>query len=480
MAVDQTHPQYDQNLPKWSLVRACDEGSQAIKAGGVKYLPMPNPDDGSKENKSRYTAYVERASYVNFTGHTKEGMTGMVFKQETRVELAPDIKYMVENANGGGLSLEQMIKDAVSDNLTIGRYGLLSDYPGAPPGLTQSQVAALNLQASILAYPAESIINWRTMMVGGVKKLSVVVLQEPTEKISEDGFSFEELMYHRVLLLKIIEGKLTYVQNVYDENNELIAWETGETEEGEKVVTADIFPRKSDGSLWDEIPFTFIGSVNNDEKPDKAPLYDIAEINISHYRNSADFEESSFMVGQPTPVIAGLTQTWVDDNFKDGIQLGSRGGVMLPEGGSGSLLQADPNQMPSQGMTDKEKQMVSIGASIIEDAVGGEVVDAAKGRMAGKSSKLGNAVANVEKAFIKAIGWAMEFMGATKEPEIEINREFYDATIDPQMVIAQIQLLDRGIIAKQDLRGNLRQAGQIKADRTDEIIDGEAEAIEIL
>jgi hypothetical protein len=62
-------------------------------------------------------------------------------------------------------------------------------------------------------------------------------------------------------------------------------------------------PKRGDGEAWNYIPFTFVGSVNNDETPDLPPLYDLAVLNVAHYRNSADYEESCYMVGQPTPYL---------------------------------------------------------------------------------------------------------------------------------------------------------------------------------
>jgi hypothetical protein len=54
--------------------------------------------------------------------------------------------------------------------------------------------------------------------------------------------------------------------------------------------------------------------------------------------------------------------------------------------------------------------------------------------------------------------------------DIEINKQFYDMSIDPQEVIAGIQLLDRGVIADSDLRGKLRKTGWIDSERTDDEI----------
>jgi hypothetical protein len=478
MAVSAQHNDYQKFIALWQMLRDCDDGANAVKTRrgaalgqmgsmpGTAYLPPPNADDGSAANKLRYAAYLQRASFVNFVGHTKEGMLGMVFRKATSLEVDAGIEYIKANANGEGLSADQLIKLAAADTLLVGRFGLLVDYPQMREGLTAAQTAGQ--EARILTYPAESIINWRCETINGKQRLSMVVLREPTEKVSDDGFEVVELMYHRVLLL--VDG--VYIQRLYDENDDLL----GTDQDG--TFTADIVPRKADGSTWSVIPFSFVGSINNDEAIDKAPLYDIAEINIAHYRNSADYEESSFLVGQPTPVFSGLTQSWVDQNMGDGVAFGSRAAVLLPESGSASLLQAGDNQMPLKGMEIKEQQMVRIGTRIIQDRGGVETAEAAKIRFAGQNSKLGAIIGNVEESFSQCLVWAMEFMGGTLEPEIAINREFYEASVDPQLIVAAMQLMDRGVIALPDLRHQLRRSGMISAERTDDEIDSDAEIID--
>ncbi|HBD10831.1 MAG TPA: hypothetical protein DCZ13_01715 [Porticoccaceae bacterium] len=147
----------------------------------------------------------------------------------------------------------------------------------------------------------------------------------------------------------------------------------------------------------------------------------------------------------------------------------------LPEGGSAALLQASPNTLPGEIMDKKEQQMIKLGARIIEDTGGQETAEAARIRFAGQNSKLGAVIGNVESAFMQCLGWAADFMGDT-DYNIEINRQLYDATIDPQIVLAKIQLMDRGVIAKADVRQSLRSAGMISDDRTDEMLDSEAES----
>ena len=461
MSVSTQSKEYADNVDLWKKSRDAVNGATAVKAKGAKYLPKPNPEDSSAENTARYDDYVARANYVNFTGATLDGMLGMVFRKEQAVDLQGEIAYMEENANGAGLTLEQMARSLISNMLQAGRHGLLTEYPEAPKredgtALTKAEVVKLGLQANIKAYPAERVINWRTVVVGGIEKLSLVVLEEDHEEVSDDGFESETKTYHRVL--KLVDG--LYEQTLYNENEEIIV---------------EFEPKDAKGQRWTEIPFIFAGAENNDPDVDRAPLYDIAEVNIAHYRNSADFEESCYMVGQPTPYAAGLTQTWVDANMKNGVVIGSRRFLNLPVDGSAGLLQAAPNSMPEAGMTAKELQMVKLGARLITDASGTETAEAARIRYAGQNSKLAAVVGNAEAALKQCFEWAMQFMGGAGENEYVLNREFYDKTADPQMVIAKIQLLDRGVIAMRDMRDGLRSTGVIESDRTDEEIEAEAE-----
>ena len=472
MPVSDKHPYYIKCQPKWSLVRDCCEGSQAVKQArnntsnvsgtlesqqGSLYLPPPNPTDNSQENKHRYRAYVTRANFVNFTDSTKQAFVGMVFSKNPIIELPQQIAGMVEDVNGNGESVESTAKRTLDEQLKCGRQGLLVDYPEVQMGLTLAQTAQIN--PFFKFYQTEDVINWKTKVYNGKIMLCMVVLKECHEE-PIDEFRTEKKDRYRVLMLNE-DGY--YIQRLYNEDDELLIID----EEG----NTDIYPRKADGSLWTEIPFIFIGAINNDSEPDKAPLYDIAEVNIAHYRNSADYEESCFLVGQPTPVVAGLTQGWVDDNFKNGLEIGSRAVIPLPEGGSATLLQASPNQMPEQGMINKEKQMIQIGAKIITDSGQAETAEAAKIRFAGQNSKLATIVSNIEDAYKTAFEWALMFSGGDGDIVFKLNREFYDKAVDPQLIMAKIQLLDRQVISTADMRSYMRDANIIASDRTDEDID---------
>jgi hypothetical protein len=471
MPVSSQHKDYTNNIQKWRLVRDCVEGSNAIKSAksmsgnasgltllslpGTQYLPAPNPEDNSAQNKLRYQAYRDRANFVNFTAYTKDGFAGMIARLESEKDFPAEAEYLLENADGAGLSIDEIEHRVTDELMTTGRIGLLVDFPASDGGT----VAQTNgLQASIKTYTAENIINWKTEVIDGRTVLSMVVLLETVEK-QLDEFESECVKQYRVL--RLLEN--TYVQQLYDEDENLI-------------YSAQ--PRNSAGALWREIPFVIAGTIDNGPSVDKATLYDLAEINIAHYRNSADFEESSFIVGQPTPVFTGLNQAWVKEILKGGVQIGSRAGVLLPEGANALLLQANSNQMPSEGMKEKELQMIKVGAKIITDSSGAETAEAARIRFSGQNSKLALVVCNAERALIKCVEWVLEFMGGSGEIVYEINKQFYESTVNPQLLVANIQLMDRGVIGKTDVRDYLRKSGVIDAMRTDEELDSELDQVD--
>jgi len=439
MPINTKNKEYLANSQKWAVVRDCEEGASAVKAKRDKYLPKP----GGSE--ARYDDYLMRANFVNYTAATVNGLLGMVFREDAEIDLQPDLEYLLTDANGNGLTLDQQTRRVVRDLIVTGRMGLLVDFPAVEPGASRADTAGL--RANIVLYPTERIINWR--------EKTLVVLEEEHE-VHIDEYASECRTYHRVLRLE--DGQ--YVSELYDDKDVLIAYAE---------------PRMSNGARWTEIPFIFAGAENNDQNVDKPPLYDLAEVNIAHYRNSADFEESSYMVGQPTPWISGLTQHWIEEVLQGQIMLGSKAVIFLPDGAQADLLQATDNQMPERGMAAKEAQMIKLGARLIEDTKTNESATGAAIRFGGQTSVLATIVGNAEAAMLKCINWAGMFMGATGDNVFQLNREFYDREANPQTIMAAIQLLDRGVIAMSDLRGNLRASGMLDNDRTDDEIDGEAE-----
>jgi hypothetical protein len=219
-------------------------------------------------------------------------------------------------------------------------------------------------------------------------------------------------------------------------------------------------PVDGSGAPLTEIPFVFVGSTNNDAFVDQAPLYDLAVLNIAHYRNSADYEESCFIVGQPTPYIAGVTEQWIKTAFPKGVQLGSRSAICLPETGSAGLIQAQPNTMTKEAMDHKEKQMLALGAKLVEKSTVQRTLGEAQLDSASETSILTSSANNVSAAYTKSLTTCAMFLGVPDEQcSFKLNTDFPAMALGPadrQQLLLEWQ---GGAISFSEMRAKLHSAG---------------------
>lgn len=134
---------------------------------------------------------------------------------------------------------------------------------------------------------ALDVVNWDSVMIDNQKKLCLVVIREFKSERGADGFSKTEQEQYRVLRLEQEgNGEYIYSVQVYTKG------EKGNWVGGEKK-----FPTDYNGNFWTYIPFTFVGAIDNSEEIKKPPLLPLANLNLAHYRDSADFQESVFIWG---------------------------------------------------------------------------------------------------------------------------------------------------------------------------------------
>ncbi|HFV9291458.1 TPA: DUF4055 domain-containing protein [Serratia fonticola] len=458
---DLPRAEYTRALPSWQLVKDCVAGSKAVKARGVKYLPKPDPTNSSKENEERYAALKKRAMFLNVTARTEDGLIGAMFRKTAELKLPGSVEYLKDNATGSGMSLEQLSKTAVGECLETGRGGFFADYPVVNDSTdgVQSRTAADKRSANVVFYDALSIIDWETESVDDVQQLVYVNLSEKISEFSHLDYQRTDICQNRILVMA--DG--VYHQRIYRDGNQV----------------SDNIPTDFNGKPFDHIPFWFVGAKTNTADIDKAPLEDLAEVNILHYGNSATVEESGFISSQPT--LFFTTDISQQDFAKwnpNGIQVGSTTGYSLGKTGTAILVQAEAGQLARELMKDKEDQMLMIGARIVQKSGGQETAEAARMRYGSDNSILSTIAGNVSEALKSAILDAQRFKMQEPQPEettFWLPQEYFDEVMDAQMILAQVQLWQQGIIAKSDLRVNLRQAAILESDRTDKDIDADRE-----
>lgn len=415
------HAEYVKNLPYWQKLDDVCEGEDAVKAKGEKYLPMPNAHDKSPANKSAYEAYLTRAVFYEVTGTTSNSLVGAAFATDPSFKFPPELAHLERNANGAGLSTYQLAQNGIRHLLKHYRCALYVDYPDVPPARNLAEFKAQKAYPMIHLLNALDVVNWDSVMVDNQKKLCLVVIREFRSERGADGFSKTEQEQYRVLRLEQ-EGNGEYIYSVQ-------VYTKGE--KGNWVGGDKKFPTDYNGNFWTYIPFTFVGAIDNSEEIKKPPLLPLADLNLAHYRDSADFQESVFYMGQPQYFAKGVTWEWYDQAKKRGIYIGAKVLLPLPENGGLGIVQADPNTLAREAMKDKWEKMKEMGARLIEKGSGSKkTATEANSDDAVQHSVLSLCVVNMNEALSAALRWAAKFVTPnvdvlTKDDLMfEISQEF--------------------------------------------------------
>lgn len=438
---------------EWTIIKDCLEGEVKIKEKGFEYLPYPTTSADSCDNNEhdpRYKAYKARANFMNVTRRTVYELLAQVFIKTPIAEVVDNkiMKLLSDNATGNGVSLEQCAKTSLKYALAYAYGGIFVDFP-------QTDVVSVNqynegiYRPTITPYSPFAIRNFRVEDFGAEERLTLVVLQENYWDYDSDGFEVAEKQQLRVLRL---DKAGEYVQHIY----------RGEsyTADGKAVgwkKELEIKPTDLNNKPLREIPFYFIGMENNNPYPDNPIMYDLATLNISHYRNSADYEETMFVAGQATLFVSGLETS---NNKDPKVKLGVTGGINLKNGGTCGLLQAKSDSGLAESMEKKEKAMAKFGAKFLETDNVAKTAYQVKVENPSQGSILANCADNVSKAYTKALQFAHNLVGLdASSVRFELNTDFEYNRVGTDEQNQVINSWTAGAIAFEEMREVLRRAG---------------------
>lgn len=428
--VSTQHPEYSAATKRWKLIRAIiDNDAQC-------YIRTPDVDDPVRSKQ-----YKEDAILTNFTKLTRDGLTGLVFRKPPEIELPAAISHLFDDATGSGINIWQFSQSTTSETISLGRWIILND------------VNNENKKGYMKPYAPETVINWKTRLVKGVVRPWLITLCEWIVKEDpDDPFCQDLVKQYRVLRL---DENDVYFQEIYDADEEF----------KERIDVQD-----KDGKSFDYIPAVAIGSQNNDWVVDLQSLYDLAILNLGHYRCSADLLESSWICGQPTYHLnVGDTSEEEFKNSNTDIVVGARK-MVITRNGRLDMIQANPNNLVSKIMEDILKQAASVGAKLIEGAQGTrETAEGAKIRYGSQNSALYILSKNVEWGILECLKIQCRFADANPDDVVfKLNDEFFEPTADPQVIAQQIMLLEREVISPEEVRDYCKRTGVLDPLKTDE------------
>jgi hypothetical protein len=439
-------------FPKWERARDCYDGSDAVKDEGVKYLPKLDTHKRlSSGGEDQYKEYVMRALYFNATGRTVEGLAGALFQVAPLVTAPMALEPHLEDITLAGKSFDLFGLEMVREVLLTGRFGVLIDMPNQEVDAVEGFTNLKEIRPYWIAYRAEDIISWKTTRLEGKQLLTRVILQENIEEEDgEDPYVPKEVEQWRVL--ELVNG--VYTQFIFRQDTE---------KEDTFILTDTIVPTRR-GEKMPFLPFTFVGPTSTSPEVQKPPLLDMIDVNLSHYRTSADLEHGRHKVALPTPWVAGAIGS------KHGpLVIGSGAAWMLEKDGRAGMLEFTGQGLGAleKATADKQKMMGTLGARLLEEQSGAaETATAVNMRHAGESATLRTIAQTAGFALTQALRVHSWWLGTHATPsdlrqiQCDLNKEFFTTRLKPQELQVLIMALQSDTISMETFYANL-QRGEI-------------------
>lgn len=441
MPVDTKHKDYLAMVSEWEKMTHCCTCEKVIHDQAELYLPrLSNMSD------AQYDAYKLRAAFVAFTKRTIEAFCGMVMRKQVEVN-----GFDSTNIDGKGNDINFYVGQVLKHFLMYGRCGTLVDLPEVKEILTVADEINKNIFPRLLFYSVNDIINWRTSKINNVEVLSMVVLREKTNKINSDEFDTEEEYQYRVL---DIFGDV-YRQRLFDKDG---------------IQIAEVFPKHGNEPLK-FIPFKIHGGI----AVDYPPLLSVADQNIHHYQQDADYKHGLHYVALPTPWIVGMSK----DDPNSPRSIGPTTLWFLDEGCSCGML-----EFTGAGLTQIAKAMETTVETIVilasrilapEKSSNDESALAAAIRSNAETSSLAGIVSALSKEItemVRIIAWWNN--SSPDKVDININSDFMPAVMTGSDMLSYVTAWIKGAMSYETLFGILKNGDAMPGDR---ILEDEMKAI---
>lgn len=464
MPVTDTHPEYVYKINTWAKIDNVLQGNAKqyiydIEPRFPKNHPMYDVNRDYIAHRS-CKLYREGAVFTNFALQTLNAITALALNSPAVEEdFPPELEYLRKDVTGNKLSFDQLKQKLIKDTVAKGRIGLFTDYPKVGATIDRATQQSMKLRPKMYTFSAESCINWRTTCVNGVEKLSLIVIAKEVDDLSnKDKFKWKKCVQYLVLEL---DEKGYYKQY--------------ELAKDGKIVVPEFYP-KANGKMFDTIPFTFVGSENNDPSVDVCPLESLTDLNIGHLRNSAIYEDNLKKYGRGTLVVRSSIQDFAEYYKNRPLLTGCDEGYFVGETGGFDIVQLQPAQEAAAAMNQKQEQMIMIGAHIVVSHPTNISEETTKLNMGEKISMLNTIIGNVEDALNEHIGYCDMFVGNTpKEVYVQLSREFIDKTADPQFMAQLLAAMNGGAIPRRIYLKYLQSVFPVLQDEDIENLASEAD-----
>lgn len=444
MSISYESAEYLQFYKTWKKCNDAYEGQDAIKRGGEIYLPRlsgqvknlrtvqegENPVDGSYalQSSDEYQNYKQRAVYYNYTKKMTDGLNEQLFRKNLKVVVPEKMKEIIDSFTADGSSFLTAVKQSNRDILLNYRSVCVLDFPAIDnrKRLSVAESEKNNIRPYAAYYKASDIINWRYDYINNLPILTMVVIRELIDVYDEEGDGFEPKVVEQFRVLDLFKG--IYRVRLYRDDKD-----GGDDESSSLEDPYEITYPKVNGENLTEIPCYFLTSKGISYSLEMPMINDIADLNLAHYVNSADYENALNITGSPTPVI-------VDSLFdpEDAeVTLGSSRALTLGPSGKAFFMEFQGQGLNAlkESMELKVGALSVIGGRILQnDPKGAENKEVVEIQHSSERGQLSSFARSSGEAYTRILKKIAEWMKIEGEILVEFNTDYSSSMIDPQLL----------------------------------------------
>ena len=443
MPIDTPSEDYECHVAQWDRLRDAIAGEDAVKAKAGDYLRRP-----SAMKWDDFHQYARCASWFPATSRTLDGLVGAVFRKQPVVTIPARMAPLLDDVDRLGTPFVPFAKKVVREVLAMGRHGVLVDMAGDGG------------EPYLAAYNAESIVNARIAVVDGQPVLTLLVLKEVDgHPKDEDRFTTKAVTRYRLLeMARVGDGAAVYVVTLYEERRD------GKID---RVAGPTIPVRR--GEPLRSIPFTFFGPTDLSPAIEQSPLLGLATENFSHFRTTAEHENSLWFAGSPQFVISG---SLVGDNAGvDELQVGANTIWMLEKEGRATVLQGAAENVGAlrQALQDKQARLAVLGARLLEPQQKGgvESAEAIGLRHRGEDSILASVSDTVSRGLTRVLSTLIWWAGGGEsEASVELNKDFFEKAMTADTLLKMTAAWQQGAFGGAVLYHNLKTGERLPEGMT--------------
>ncbi|MPT05720.1 MAG: DUF4055 domain-containing protein [Delftia sp.] len=426
----------------WAVIDALLGGTPAMRKAGKKYLPQQ-----PRESNEDYEYRLSTSTLFPAFERTLAVMAGKPFSKEvTPSDVPQPVLGLLPSIDDKGSSLHTFAFRAFREMVSHGFGGILVDHTKTEgQAVTVADTKRMGARPYWVHYKHNQILGARFTQSANGQRLVLLRLLETVEE--EDGdYGSQEVQQVRVLR----PGTWEIHRNGKD------GW-----------VLHD-----SGTTTLERIPFVFLVANPVGPMEGRPPLKDLAYLNVKHWQQQSDQDESARFCRKRLLVFTGLTS-------QDEITVASDMAVRLPKDADAKIVEgsAESIEVGRSELEALEQQMIQTGAELLVAKPGQRTATEASNDAEANKSSLQSLVEDFEDALDQCLQFSADWLKVGEGGSVSLFKDFGAATLSDASAQLVFNMVGAGWLSKVTGIKEMQRRGTLDpaVDPEQEIAAAEAE-----